>query len=653
MIPQGFAKVTTVEEIEEIVVVGERLIKDKQEISLKSETLPASVHVITKEDIEKMSVRNYVDLFRKLPGMITNHLGQGDIADGLGMRGYSSSHGSQVAVFVDGVPLNVPHHSHSHGFADVNWIIPEMIERIEIIKGPFSPLYGNFALGGVINIITKKVAPNSTFGTEVGRYESYRAVVSFSQKDWKYKPFLVYEAYEKEGFRDNSEYSRYNFFNKITFLVGNGYLSARLAFIKRDWGAPGYLSLNDVKMGLVKRTQAINPTDGGKSEYYNLVLNYSPKGGEAGFHGTLFASLEDHKRFATFIPRPQRLEWNERFYYGWNFLYNYLFWNNLSVIIGTDGRYDNGDRKRFWTNRRRISSTTQNWHINELGIGIFSQIQYKPIEYFKIVGGLRYDYFNFDIENKIRPNNSGKGNTYIFSPKIGFTFNPYKNFYFYVNKGLGFRTPSADEMSPVDRDYKNFNLKPAKVDTWDIGFNIFILNKVLFDFNYYHTDMEREIRVVGPLTLAIGESQRKGFELQSKFFILDRLSLFLNYAYVKAKIKNPSIPGEDKIIGVPRKYFNGGLEYEYIFAKDKKIVVDLAYQYLGETPLNSAGTIWRSPVDRYLLKISHIFKNWNFWGELFYHPRKYVSEAMFISGGVVRYDPKPKLDINFGLKFNF
>jgi outer membrane receptor protein involved in Fe transport len=646
----AYAKVTT---IPEVVVEGDAITEDKGNISVKSETLPASVYVVSKEDIENMPVRHYLDMFRKIPGMITSHYGQGDIADGFGMRGYESGHGSQVAIFVDGVPINIPHHSHSHGFADIGWLVPEMIERIEVIKGPFSALYGNFALGGVINIITKKSDKSPTIGAEAGSYGSMRGITTISKSEWKLTPFLVYEAYRKDGYRDNSDYTRYNLFNKLTIPLWDGKLSVRVHYVKRDWGAPGYLSVDDVKSGLKKRTDAINSTDGGDSEYYNLVLNYTPKGGEAGLHATLYAASEDLNRYATFPPSPQRLEHNERKFVGWNILYNYMPVKSLSLIFGTDGRYDNGDRQRYNTTNRAINSTTQNWHVEELSVGLFFQGQYKPTDFLKFVGGLRYDRFDFDIENKIRTVNSGSGDTSIFSPKIGLVITPFSNLNIFANKGLGFRSPAVDEMSPADRDYKNFNLKPAKVDTWDMGFNTTLFEKLHLAFDYYQTDMEREIRQVGSESLAIGESKRDGYEIEAKFYATNNLAFYSNYGWVKARIKNPSTAGQDKVTGVPKDYVGAGVDWRHSFGKDRNLIMDLGYQYLGKAPLNASGTIQRPPVDRYMTKVTYNIKAWTLFAESTYHPRKYASEGMFLIGGVPSYDPKPVLDINVGVKYRF
>ncbi len=641
----AIAKVTLIPEVE---VVGEAITEDKGNISIKSEALPAQVQVITGEDLEKTNVRHYWDIYRKVPGVAVINMGQGDAGDRLGTRGYWAG----FAIFVDGMPLNMPHHNHLHGLADTSWLQPEMIERIEVIKGPFSALYGNFALGGVINIIIKKSDKSSSVGFEVGSYDSYRGVVTLTRQNWNPAPFLAYEAYTKDGYRDNSHLERYNLFNKLTFPLFDGQLSIRANFVKRDWGAAGYLPINDVKQGILKKTDAVNPTDGGYSEYYNLVLNYTPKG-EAGFHGTLYASKEDFNRIATFPPSPQRWEHNERIYYGWNLLYNYMPFKTLSVIAGTDGRYDDGKAQRFNTVNRQKTAVTQDWDIKELSVGLFLQAQYKPIDFLKIVGGVRYDWFDFEAENRIRPQNSGSGDSSIVSPKIGFVITPLKNFNFFANKGLGFRTPSISEMSPIDRDYKNFNLKPAKVDTWDVGFNAFLFDKLNLSFDYFQTDMEREIRTVGPDVLNIGQSRRDGYEVEARFYATNELSVYGSYSWVKGRIKNPAIKGEDRITNMPESYTIGGFEWTKNLDGLKTLTIDIYTQVYGKTPLNSSGSIMRDSFEKYYFKISYKVKDTTFYAGAIYHPKGYISEGEFIVGGKDVYDPRPKWDLNAGVKYQF
>ena len=71
-------------------------------------------------------------------------------------RGFDSDHGTDFAVFIDGIPVNMVSHAHGQGYADLHWLIPETIERVEIYKGPYFPQLGDFATSGAMNIITKK-----------------------------------------------------------------------------------------------------------------------------------------------------------------------------------------------------------------------------------------------------------------------------------------------------------------------------------------------------------------------------------------------------------------------------------------------------------------------------------------------------------------
>lgn len=640
------AKITLIPEVE---VIGEVIQKEKSEISIKSETLPSTVHVITGEELEKMNVRHYTDFYRKVPGMKVIYMGQGEVGDRLGTRGFWNGY----AVFVDGVPLNMPHHMHLHGLADAAWLLPEMIERIEVIKGPFSALYGNFALGGVINIITKKAEKTPSVRAEAGSYGLLQGVATISNNQWSPTPFLVYEAYTKDGYRDNSNLTRYNLFNKLTVPLWDGKLSIRANYVKREWGAPGYLSIDDVKKGIVDKKSAVNTTDDGDSEYYNLVLNYSPKT-EEGLHGTLYLASEDFNRVATFLPSPQRWEHNKRTFYGWNILYNYLPLKNLSIIVGTDGRYDDGSVRRHNTqNRTTILATTHNWDVKELSLGLFTQIQWKPVEIAKITGGIRYDRFDFDIENKIRPNNSGSGDTTIISPKIGFVVTPVKNINIFANKGLGFRSPYVAEMSPNDRDYKNMNLKPAKVDTWDIGFDALLFDKLNLSLNYYQTEMEREIRVVGAETINIGKSKRDGYEAELKYYATNEIMLFANYAWVKARIKNPAVSGQDRVTNVPEDYITAGVEWVKNLGNKQSLSLDLYTQVYGKTPLDAAGTIFRDTFGKYYAKVQYKIDKITLFAGAIYHPKEYISEGQFIVNNIVVYDPRPKWDVNAGIKYQF
>lgn len=644
-----------VEKLPSLTVVGE---VDKAAISTKTEALPGSVYIIDAQQIETAPVNNYLDLFRKQPGMNTQPYTQGGIADGIAMRGFSSgSHSNQVAVYVDGVPMNMPNHNQAHGYGDFAWITPEMIERIEIIKGPVSALYGNFALGGAINIITKSRNAGTSAGVELGSYGAKRVVGTYSSASGEISPFLVYELRDNDGYRDNSDDERYNLFNKFTFPSMGGDVSVTAHFLKEDWNAPGYISLDDVKAGLIKRTDAVIPTgstkpsDGGDSEAMNLALRYSPTAGDAGFQGTVYFSSKELNRYSSFNS-PQSWNHNERDYFGWNALYNLVSEGDFLLTVGSDGRHDDTDFQGFPTlDRVKTGGATEDWNIKELSVGLFAQAEYQVQEQVKLHGGLRYDTYHTDVDNKINPDNSGTGKTDLMSPKVGVTWSPSNTVVVYANRARGFRSPEVSEISPNTGD-PNFDLSMPTVDSTDVGFNVLINPQTSFDLNYYWSTTKDEIRVIADQAVNVGETDRNGFDAQFTYDPMDNLSLFVTYSMVDAKISDPDTPGADQLSGLPENYMTIGGTWFRPLEGNSRVVVDIYGQHLGDTPLDSSGSTNRDPFWRYMGKVSYDVNQWSTFGSFTWQPDEDTAEPMFNFGGVF-YAPIPKFSVNVGVKYAF
>ncbi|WP_374257981.1 catecholate siderophore receptor CirA [Yokenella regensburgei] len=118
---------------------------------------PASISVITEEDLQRRPVNNLKDVLKDVPGVqLTN---EGDNRKGVSLRGLDSSY---TLILVDGKRVNSRNVVFRHNDFDLNWIPVDAIERIEVVRGPMSSLYGSDALGGVVNIITKKVGTKWT-----------------------------------------------------------------------------------------------------------------------------------------------------------------------------------------------------------------------------------------------------------------------------------------------------------------------------------------------------------------------------------------------------------------------------------------------------------------------------------------------------------
>ena len=595
--------------MDEVLVETERQVERQEKITIKSEGLPAEVNIITKEDLKKMPYTgSYLDILRQVPGVVINQYPRGDTGHQVGLRGFMNNNG--VAIFVDGMPMNSI--AWYNGQTDIGWIVPEMIERIEVIKGPFSALYGNFALGGVINFITKKSDPSPSLGGYGGTANTGRGVGVISDPSMKVTPFLVWEGMTQGGYRENNNYERGQFFNKITFPVREGELSVRGHYTSRTWGDAGYLSISKMKAGL-SRKSALNDTDRGDVETADVVVNYSPKGGEEGLHASLYYSYLWMATGRTFGTNPQSRKDTTEKYCGWRLLYDYRPFEQLSLVAGNELRYDDARANQFNTlNYYTILKHINSYNFQQFNTGFFVQGQYKPFSFFKLVGGVRYDIFNMDVTNNLYPGNTGSGSADIWSPKIGLVITPYKDINIFANKGGGFLSADVSQLSPSSATQKaNFNLGLAELDTWDVGINALLFKRLRISFDYYTTLYQRE-QWLDPVTniyTNLGASKRTGIEVEARIFLTKEVTLYGSWSDVRARLKNPQTPGAYYIVGMPEDQATLGLEFQKPWGGgNHQIGFDFCYVRLGRMPANNAGTIIGSQFDQYLSKLSYRYK---------------------------------------------
>lgn len=647
--------------LEEMVVEAERPVARQEKITVKSEGLPTGVTVITREDLKRMPVTSYLDIFRRQPGVYVSKYTGGDFGDRIGLRGFSSGHGMQVAFMVDGVPMNVL--DYAHGTSEIAWLVPEMIERVEIIKGPFSALYGDFALGGVVNIITKKTDPGPSLGLYGGTYATGRAVGVYSGPAWhtgalELTPFLVWEGYTRQGYRDNNYYERGQFFNKITVPVLGGDLSLRAHYAARTWGDPGYLRLDLIKAGIIRRTAAVNTTDRGDSELADIVINYSPKDGESGFYGSWYYVYHIHNTGRTFPPNPQSRRDTFEYYTGYKMFYNWQPADYFSLVVGNDLRYDRVSVNQWNTlNYYTYLNQTRFQKFHYFSTGVFAQVQYKPVKFLKLVGGCRFDQFQIDIDNKLFPRNSGNASPNLWSPKVGLVLTPWPDFNIFANRGRGFRSPGPLELSPSSATQRaNFSLGLAKLETWDVGFNTWLWQRIYLAFDYFDTRYTSE-QFLNPATATyenLGTSKRTGVEVEARIILTDWLTVYGGWTHVRARLKNPTTPGAVYITGVPEDQAVMGLELVKSWQEgSQQTSLDFYYRLVGRSPANTLGTLIGSQFDQYLARLTHRYQNWTASVDAVFTPRRYASDIYTTSAGQLAITPWPKWEILGGLKYHF
>ncbi|MDX9707379.1 MAG: TonB-dependent receptor [Azospira sp.] len=644
--------------------------KPKGSLGLRANALPAAVTVIDREQIERINVgRDYADLLRRVSGINAYSFGQGDIGSPIKMRGFTGTgaHGSDVAIHVDGVPQNIPSASQGgSGMSDLSWLTPDMIERIEVIKGAFSALFGDQNRAGAINIVTRSAGESGVSGS-IGSYATARgSLVHSAAADNGTKHFVVADIHRADGYRDNSDSLRGTVFAKLSRSFGGAVWALRGSYYRSDWDAPGYLSYNGLRSGAVgPRDRDPNaPELWGEAERYGLVLTRTPAQGEAGLHATAFIEHYEKRRANPVGSNPAALnvQNDDRTMFGGRLLYNLLFSDRATLAFGTELRADRGTG----FNERRAAGASGRynsyWDLDLLSYSVFAQGQYRLFDGFKLVGGARTDVFDYDIENRKQPAASVDYRKSATTPRAGFVWTPHRAIDLFANIGEGIRSPAERELSPAGAGNgllgaaggQSFaHLRPPKVKAADVGFNALLGERVKLSASGYRSQNQREIRETLPgsgIFASIGDTRRDGWEVEAQFFASDALIFYGSYGKVRGRVENPPAAGQKLIAGLPEDTWRLGFEYTTPFAGGRLLVNGDAFLLSGAPYYVGAGATPRYSRDyvRYDLRATYEQGRWRYTVSGVFQPRRFASEQ---AGATL--DPRPKVDLGLTASYRF
>jgi outer membrane receptor protein involved in Fe transport len=220
-------------------------------------------------EIQDRPILRSGEILEALPGLIiTQHAGGGK-ANQYFLRGFNLDHGTDFAIFLDDMPLNLPSHAHGEGYSDMNTVIPEFVERVDYEKGPYYADVGNFGSAGSAHLVFFNTLPQNFFTVEGGMYGFGRAVFGVSHKLASGNLLYGGEAYHENGpWVHPDNYYKFNGF--VTYSQGNdasGFGITTRAY-RGTWHSSDQIPVDAVP--LVGYFGALNPTDGGESQRYSL-----------------------------------------------------------------------------------------------------------------------------------------------------------------------------------------------------------------------------------------------------------------------------------------------------------------------------------------------------------------------------------------------
>jgi outer membrane receptor protein involved in Fe transport len=499
----------------------------------------ASSLSVSEQELRLRPIQRTGDLLRVAPGLITVQHAGGGKANQYLLRGFDADHGTDIALSVDGVPINMVSHGHGQGYADASWVLPELIERIEIYKGPYFVEQGDFATAGAINLVTKSALPESFASVQGGMFQSLRVTIGAGPKLGPLRTLFLAEGSYSDGPFDRPErFHKYNLFAKLTYdLSRRSSVSLAVSSYGGDWSASGQLPKREVEAGRLSPFGSLDPSEGGSSARQNLYLTYQLRDDSYELTALVYLSRYTFKLLSNFtlfsrdpIHGDGIEQADERYFGGLRASFrrrNTWRWLTFDTSLGIASRFDDIHNSLYKQAARERLAPVAEHQIGESSLALYAKEEVSLSRYLRIIVGLRADYFHFQVTDlredlaTVDGATSGMRGELLFSPKATLVFSPHRTADVFVNFGRGFHSNDArgvvlarDPVTP---------LSPAL--GYEVGVRTRLWDRLDLTASLWGLDLESELVWVGDegTTESSGATRRLGGELTVRLRMLDWL----------------------------------------------------------------------------------------------------------------------------------
>ncbi len=540
----------------------------------------ASAGTVTSKLIESRPTLRPAEVLEFIPGVIvTQHSGDGK-ANQYFLRGFNLDHGTDFATFVDGMPVNMPTHAHGHGYSDLNWLIPELVNRLRYRKGPYFAEEGDFSSAGSARIELFDGLPRGVASVTLGQDRYARALVANTSAIGNGRLTYALAGAHNNGPWENPErFHRTNGVLRYTFGDDANRSSVTAMGYSASWNSTDQIPQRAVDSGLIGRFGAVDASDGGRTERYSLSYQTVRRMDDGELRLNAYAiqsKLDLFSNFTFLLEHPIDLDptgidgdqfeqAERRKVFGlaasrsWNIRFGTVDTIN---ILGLQVRHDRLDPVGLYaTVARQRAEVIQESTVRETSVGLYAENSAQWLPWLRSVTGLRGDRFDFKVASSI-PQNSGKRNASIFSPKLSLIFGPWTKTEYFVNYGYGFHSNDARgttaTVNAKTRDLLDPVTPLVRSKGGELGIRTEIVPGLQSSLALWQLKLGSELIFVGDAgeTEASRASRRRGIEWNNHYRANRWLLLDADFAVSRARFADDDpagnfIPGSiDKVASV-------------------------------------------------------------------------------------------------------
>jgi hypothetical protein len=616
-----------------VVVTGRETFRSLASVSAAEDLIgvaeTASSGVVTPAELEERARRRPAEVLESVPGVVVSqHSGEGK-ANQYYLRGFNLDHGTDLSISVAGMPVNLPTHGHGQGYADLNFLIPELVSGIQYRKGPYYADEGDFSAAGAIKVNYVNVLGGPLLRLEAGSYGLARALGAASPRVGEGHVLVAFEGLHNDGpWEHPDDLEKWN--GLVRYSKGSATTGFSLTglFYDASWNATDQIPRRAVDDGALDRFGAIDTSGGGRSHRAGAMFEWQRTAAQSvsrieayGFdYGLrLFSNftyfLDDPENGDQFEQRDDRVAFGARGSQAWSAQLGSR--HAVTTVGGQVRRDDIGAVGLYRTRARTRLATVREDEVGQTSGAVYGQVAMNLMDTVRMVGGMRADFYAFDVSSD-DPLNSGSESAAIVNPKLSLILGPWRRTELYANAGGGFHSNDARGVT-IRRDPDSG--EPAdpvdplvRAKGTEFGIRTLAVDRLHMTTAMWGLWLGSELLFIGDAgtTEASRPSRRLGFEWDADYRATPSLTLEGSFAYSWARFTDDQpegtrIPGAIEgvatagvILSPPASKWSGSVRWR--FFGPRPLVEDNSVRSEASQLLNAEvgyrlSNVWRLKAD--------------------------------------------------------
>ena len=635
----------------------------------------SALNTISVVDIKLRPVNTSQDVLRIVPGLfIAQHAGGGK-AEQIFLRGYDIDHGTDISISVDGMPVNMVSHAHGQGYADLHFLIPETVEKVNFDKGPYNAGKGNLATAAYVDFSTKDFLQNNSIKLEAGQFKTQRAFGQFKvfnkQTEKSRQQFYVASEYSTTDgyFESPQNFHRFNVMGKYSAWFGNqSQLTILASTFDSKWNASGQVPDRAVKAGIIGRFGAIDNMEGGNTSRTNVTVKYNHQR-KSGWKATDQVYFSRYKfnlysNFTFFLDDPidgdmiNQREARNIFGFSTTESKSYLLGNKKATTeFGAGFRMDDiSDVELAKAPNRIFRESIQKGDVKEFNGYLYVNQDVELSDKWNLNTSVRYDNFKFQYKDKLAGTTEfSKQKRGIVSPKLNINYAPNQKVKLYLNNGFGFHSNDTRVILQNGAD----EILPRVFGT-DLGLIIKPNKNLILKMALWHLYSQQEFVYVGDAGVVepSGKTRRMGVDVSARYQFNKWLYGDIDINVTKARAIGEA-KGENFVPLAPSFTSIGGITAR----SPTGFSGSLRYRFIGNRPANEDNSI---SAEGYLLLdmvAAYRIKKFEFHISVENMLNREWREAQFDTESRLKFEVNPVSEIHYtpgtpasvkaGISFNF